>query len=247
MKKVSIYLGFFLSVYLFFVIVQLPAQFIISQFNLPKNVVLQNVSGSIWQAEIGQVQTEKLTIHDVTASLSFFSLLTLSPSIDITLGDPMKFGPAGSLTVNKNGDSFSITNADITIAANDLLVNAKLPLPVTAYGDFHLTIEKYVLGKPLCSELSSTIVWPDAQAKALDESVKLGDLKGKLACEQGAIALIMDNKNNLGLSYTAYMRNWGKFSGDGFIKPGAKFPPKLKSLLSFLGKPDSQGRYRLSF
>jgi len=36
-------------------------------------------------------------------------------------------------------------------------------------------------------------------------------------------------------------------SGNGFLKPGAKFPKVLNDVLPFLGKKDNQGRYRLSF
>ncbi|MGJ8692015.1 MAG: type II secretion system protein N [Thalassotalea sp.] len=247
MKKIAGYFSFFLVVYLFFVISQLPAQFIVSQVKLPKNIALHGVSGTVWQANIEQIQTDKITIHDIKARLNFWSLITLNPSAEIKLGDPMKYGPVGFLTINKTGDMFSITDADITIAANEVVQNLNLPLPVTVMGDVNLTVNKFTLGSPLCSELSAIIHWPLAEAKALDESVELGDLKAKLGCEQGAVALTMDENNDLGLSYTAYMRNTKRITGDGYIKPAANFPEKLTPLLSFLGKPDSEGRYRLSF
>jgi general secretion pathway protein N len=39
----------------------------------------------------------------------------------------------------------------------------------------------------------------------------------------------------------------GRVSGNGFLKPGAKFPPELINALPFLGRKDNQGRYRLFF
>lgn len=246
MKNITLYLVVFVLAYLVFTIANLPAKFVLAQVNLPKNIHLQHVSGTIWHANIKQINTDKLTIHDVNAKLSLVSLITMSPSVLLEFGDAMKFGPVGQLTLIKQGDGFVIEDANIDVAANDLLANANLPVPVVAKGDLTLKLSEFLLGKPLCSVLQGQLTWPKAQVKALEEKVKLGSLKATLSCEKGAIALTLDEKNDLGLSYTAYMRQWGKFTGDGFVKPSDKFPPQLKPILNFLGKPDNQGRYRLS-
>ena len=55
----------------------------------------------------------------------------------------------------------------------------------------------------------------------------------------------MDPNNNLGLSYRAQVKQGGRVSGSGYLTPAEKFPEQLKAALNFLGKADSQGRYRL--
>ena len=98
----------------------------------------------------------------------------------------------------------------------------------------------------MCHEVQGNINWPKGKINAFNEDIRLGTLKARLGCEQGALTLTVDEKNDLGLSYTAYMRQVGKVTGNGYLTPGDKFPEKIKPALGFLGKPDNQGRYRLS-
>ena len=246
MKKIISYFAFFLMAYIVFIIATMPAQFALNQVTLPKTIKVSGVSGSIWHANIDYVSTHIIDVTDVNAELSVLSLFTLSPSFDITLGDPLKRGPEGYLTLNVASNSLAIENAKINIAVNDVLKNAQLPIDLTAKGYIELEIEKFSAGKPMCQTLSGKLNWPKAKIKAFDQAVALGTLKATLGCENGALAVAINENNNLGLSYTAYMRQVGKFTGDGFIKPGTKFPENVKPILSFLGKPDGQGRYRLS-
>ena len=245
MKKILSYILIFVSAYLIFVIATMPAQFVVNQLTLPKEIKLQGISGSIWHSKIKSVTNEYIDMTDIEAELSFWSLLSLSPSIDVRLGDPLKRGPMGSLSIALINDSIRITDADIIIAANDVIANTKLPIPIDARGDVELDIASFQLGKPVCSELIGQVSWPKAKIKALDESIELGSLKAKLACEQGALTLIIDEDNDLGLTYTAYVRKIGIISGEGYLTPGDNFPENVKPALSFLGKPDNQGRYRL--
>lgn len=246
MKKVISYSLIFLVTYLIFVVATMPAQFVLNQVTVPNTVNVSGVSGSIWQANIKHVSTQAIEVHDVEAKLSVISLLSLSPSFDITLGDPLKHGPEGYLTLKISDKSLVVSDANINISVSDILKNARLPIDIKAKGFIELDIETFAAGKPICQSLKGKAEWAKAKVKALDESILLGTLKAALTCEKGALVITIDDKNDLGLSYTAYMRKLGKLSGDGFIKPGDKFPENVKPALSFLGKPDSQGRYRLS-
>lgn len=246
MKKVLLYFTVFLVVYLTFLVATLPAKFVLSQLSLPKEIKVHGLSGTVWHSEIAAISNDYLDVSDVETDLNFWSLLTLAPRIDIRLGDSLKRGPIGSLTAILSGESIQIKNADITIAANDVIANAKLPIPIDAKGDVELNITSFQLGKPICQELVGQISWPKAKVKALNENINLGSLSGKLSCDQGALMLTIDEKNDLGLTYTAYVRKIGIISGDGYLQPGEKFPENVRPALSFLGKPDNQGRYRLS-
>jgi general secretion pathway protein N len=122
-----------------------------------------------------------------------------------------------------------------------------LPIPMEAHDFIDLSIREFVMGKPICQQLSGTLLWKKAAVTALSEKVKLGRLSADLSCETGALAIAVSPKNDLGLTFTAYVHSMQKASGDGFLKPGNKFPTAMEPLLSFLGKTDNQGRYRLNF
>jgi general secretion pathway protein N len=252
MKKWFVYGALFVGVYLSFVITTIPAYWVIGQIKLPKELVVGKVTGSIWTSSIAQVtysapNQAPYIINNVNVSLNSFSLFLLNPSIDVTFGDALVRGPEGSLTMSGLSDSLTLENVDILLAANDIAKQLTLPMPIEAHDYIKINIPSFVVGKPLCQSLEGLISWQKASVTGLDEKVKLGALKATLACDQGALTLTVDPKNDLGLSFTAYVMQNSKVSGNGFLKPANKFPEKLKGLLPFLGNKDSKGRYRLAF
>jgi general secretion pathway protein N len=212
---------------------------------LPKNVQIANVKGTIWQAHIQQVQAHGVVINDVDSSLSLVSVLMFDPTIDLTFGDAFSAGPEGRLTASGFLSELTIEDLDISVAANDIAVKLELPIDVLAHDHIALKLERFVLGQPICQETVGTVSWQKASVTALDETVTLGHLSATLSCKKGELIADVDPKNDLGLSYSAQIKADGRFSGSGYLQPGAKFPEKLKGLLSFIGNADKQGRYRL--
>lgn len=246
MKKIIGYSALFILFYSIFIVSFIPARFVLQQFDLPKNIKTYQVSGTIWHAKIKQLVVDDVVLHDVNAELDFWSIFTLSPSLDIAFGDPLKHGPEGSLTLITDGKNFTVKNADVLVAVNEIVKKAQLPLPVTAKGTLEISIEQFQSGAPMCQLLQGELRWPKAKINALKEKVTLGTLSANLGCENGALVVSIEDKNDLGLTYTAYIRSTRAISGNGYLKPEQAFPEKLKPMLSFLGKPDQQGRYRLS-
>ena len=250
MKKWLALGAIFFTMYLVFLIATLPASVALNAITLPKAVSIQGVSGTLWKTHIQQVDfvqrnKQTLTLQQVKASLSFWSVLTFNPAIDLEFGQPMLAGIQGKVTVSNLTADVTFTDGEIFIAANALAHQLPLPLPVTAKGDIRLNLIQFTLGKPICQVAMGDIQWSKAGVIALDESIKLGELKADFGCDKGALKLVVDPKNDLGLSFTARIKNNGKVSGNGFIKPGKAFPKSLSSVLPFLGNADSKGRYIL--
>jgi len=252
MKKWFLYGAMFVSVYLGFVIANVPAHWVMNKVELPKELVIENITGSIWNSSITRVNylqrnQAPYSVSNINISLNFSSLFLLNPSFDVRFGDALIKGPEGSLTISGIPDSLSLDNVDILLAANDIAQRLSLPMPVEAHNYMNIIIPTFIVGKPLCQNLDGQISWQKASVSALDEKVNLGALKATLSCDSGALALTVDPKNNLGLSFTAYVRSNSQISGNGFLTPASNFPEQLKGLLPFLGNKDNQGRYRLGF
>ena len=246
MKKRFAFGAIFLSIYLAFVLVSVPATFVLSFVKLPKNVSLSGVKGTIWQMSVEEIIHPQVTLTNVQAQLSFWSLLKANPSIDLSFGDAFSRGPSGKLTVAGLFADISLFDAEVMLSARDIIPYLPLPIALDASGDINVTIKEFVVGQPICQQAIGSMSWRKASISALNETVQLGDLAAILSCEQGALAVTLDQKNNLGVSFVAYFRTKG-VSGNGYLKPAENFPEKLKAALPFLGKTDNQGRYRLSF
>lgn len=249
MKKKFALVAIFLMTYLVFLIATLPITFVLSHVNLPKEVTLSGVQGTVWNTTIAQLSVEKTVINQVEARLSFWSLLTLTPQAKIHFGDPLLAGPEGQLLLSMSSTELVIEDLTLLIKANDVAQQLTLPLPVSAQGDLALNIKtaSVNLQNNRCLTASGKGNWSNSAIIALEQNIKLGEFSADIGCEAGALAITIAPQNNLGLTFSAYVREMGKISGDGYLQPGEKFPTALNDALPFLGKKDSQGRYRLAF
>lgn len=250
MKKKFAIGAIFLLTYVGFLIATLPTTFVLNQFTLPNNMHVSGVTGSIWNTNIAQVNIEGTRVQQVNARLSFWSLFTLTPTLAITFGDSFTSGPEGELELVLSQETAQINHLKLLVKANDIAQQLTLPLPVSAQGDVELTLQKAEIDltkNNQCIAVNGTASWSKAGVVALEQNIKIGKLNADISCENGALALILSPKNDLGLSFTAYVQQSGKLSGTGYLKPGAKFPKALNDVLPFLGRKDSKGRYRLSF
>lgn len=247
MKKKFAYGAIFLSVYFVFLMATMPASWVVSFIKLPKNIQVSELSGTVWQTHAKQVRVADVEINDVNSELSLISLFMFDPQITLTFGGALVNGPEGKLVANQLLSQIKITDLNISVAANDIAEKLTLPIPIQAHNFLDIKINEFVIGKPICQLMAGSITWKKATVTALSEKVELGALSANLACEKGALTFTMSPKNDLGLTFTAYVRSMKKVSGNGFLKPGAKFPTKIKPVLPFIGNADNQGRYRLSF
>lgn len=245
-KYVSFFTGF-VTLYLFFLISSMPLSFVSQWIELPKNVSIGKVSGSIWQGKVSAIAVDGVALNNIETKLSFFSLLAFSPEITIHFGDPLLKGPEGQVTLSGLLADITFDNLKISTEANLIAEQLNLPVPVVAHDYIDISIEHFVLGQPVCAELVGDIIWPKAAVTALGEKVSLGKLVASLHCQQGELVVEIAPKNDLGLSFTASVGQNFHASGDGYLIPTENTPTAIQQVLPFLGKADNQGRYRLRF
>ena len=254
MKKWFGLLAVFLMSYMVFICATVPMTLLISNITLPKNVNLTGVTGTLWHAKIAQVNVGTITLQKVSADLSFMSLIALSPELKLVFGDALLASPEGKLTITLSSDKVILSDTELFVAANDIVSQLTLPLPATAQGNVTVKLENMSLSYAdnnistlKCTHATGELTWKGAGVIALENNVKLGNFKADINCKDNILTVIVDPKNNLGLSFNLYARINKHLSGDGYLKPGVKFPQALQGALPFLGKKDNQGRYRLRF
>jgi len=245
MKKWFGFGAVFIVCYLIFLIATAPASLVLNQVKLPKDVMVQGLSGSIWHAKAQKMYVQNTVIENVNAELDVISLLSFSPSVDVTFGDAMLPGPEGAMAVSFVSGNLHINDANVLLPANMIAQQLPLPIPMAAQGVVELDIPSYEQGKPLCQSLTGSVNWQRAKINAMEQSIALGQIGGDLRCDKGAIVLEIKPDNTLGLSYNAFIGANFKVSGNGYLTPGNEFPEQLKGVLPFIGSPDRQGRYRL--
>lgn len=251
MKKWFAFTAIFLSSYIAFLVANTPLALVINNIQLPKNITLQGVSGSIWQGGIVRVTINNNAIERVKTTVSFWSLFSLSPSIQVAFGDAMLSGPEGKFNLTVSSEQLALTEVELFISANDIAKQLPLPIPLSAQGNVELFLSELVIvtGNQLsCLKAQGDVSWSRAGVVALEQNIKLGKFSAEISCNKGNLVTKVSPKNNLGLSFDGVLSlATQKVSGNGYLKPGAKFPSQLRSALSFIGRPDNQGRYVLRF
>jgi len=251
MKKWFAFSAIFLTSYLIFLLANAPLTLVTNNLELPRNIEVQGVSGSIWQGEITSAVINNNNIEQIKTELSFWSLFSLSPSIKVTFGDAMLAGPEGKFTLELSSDQLAVSEVEVFIAANDIAKQLPLPVPVAAQGNVELILDSIVLTtaeKLSCLQAKGDVTWLRAGAMALEQNIKLGKLNAAISCAEGNLLAMVNPNNDLGLSFDGvFALPSKKVSGKGYLKPGAKFPTQLQSALPFLGRADNQGRYQLKF
>lgn len=251
MKKWFVFSAVFLSSYLVFLVASAPLLLLTNNVTLPKNLQISGVSGTIWQGEIAKVTINNIDIKDLSSTLSFWSLIGFSPAIDVTFGDAISAGPEGKFTLTVSSDSLILSKASLLMAANQVASQLPLPIPVNAMGNVELNVAELSVNTDnglTCRQASGRLTWLRSSVVALDNTVKLGNISAELSCEKDDLLAKINPNNNLGLSFTArLLLPSQRATGQGFIKPGSKFPEALKPAMTFIGRADQQGRYPLKF
>lgn len=240
----------FLITYIGFLIATLPTTLVLNHIVLPNKINISGVTGSIWNTNIEQVSMSETSIQKVNVKLRFLSLFTLTPKLSIMFGDSFIAGPEGELELVLSSEKAEINDLHVLVKANEIAQHLTFPLPISAQGDVELSVlnaEIDLTKNNQCIVAKGDVHWSKAGVIALEQNIKLGKFNADISCENGVLAVILSPKNDLGLTFNAYVRQGGKISGNGFLKPGSKFPKVLNDALPFLGNKDSQGRYRLSF
>ncbi|SET39979.1 type II secretion system protein N [Thalassotalea agarivorans] len=246
MKKWIGYACLLVLSYAVFMLATLPASLVINKIKFPNTVSVVGIKGSIWHFTVDKIHAQNVEVSDVEATFNFSSLLTLDPQLSITFGGPLHPGPEGKFIVHQLFSTPAVKELSVLVLADQIAQQLPLPLPVKAHDYVALNLQQFVIDPQLrCQAVAGNLEWDKAAVTALEEKVILGKLSADLSCDQGALVVEIDPNNDLGLSYSAYISANGKFSGSGYLKPGAKFPEKLKQVLPFMGNPDNQGRYRL--
>ena len=236
----------FIVVYLVSLLATLPASFVVDKLTLPSNISLSKVEGTIWQSHISQVSINDIMINRVNINVSPLSLLVFNPTLSVTFGDALLSGPEGKLNISHLTSDIRVKDLELFVAANEVSKRLPLPIPVSAKNTIALTIEEFQLGQPVCQTMQGEVTWQKAAFKAMDESVDLGSLSAELSCQKGELIATLNENNQLGVTFSAQLGANHQLKGQGYLTPSDNLPTAISQILPFLGRPDSQGRYRLA-
>lgn len=248
MKKWTLGLIALLS-YLIFMLILTPAAWWLKLVALPPQLKLGQVQGTLSKGSISSVQYRHLVSDSIHWQWHGWALFSGKLKFSVQSGSMQQAALPylnGSLSYGFSG--LRLQNTVLRSPAASLLPFMSLPLPVNASGNLLLDISGYQQGQPWCETLAGYASWQDARLQPPASSwLDLGDIAGSLQCEQGGVVLHTDGENRLGLILQARLADNAKLTVNGSMKPEASLPQEVHQAMQFLGRPNAEGRYRISF
>lgn len=229
---------------LIFAIVKVPAALVAKFLPLPQGVAYKELEGTLWQGSIRQAQYNNQLINNINWRIQSSHLFTGSLTYQVSFGQPRQ-----SQDISGKGlVSFGLTGKKVEQATFRMpAANVKplLPIPMGAIaGRVIANIDEYVLGQPICQQVTGNISWNQAGVD-IGGNVEFGTIDADLSCEQGQLLVQFDGQNSLGLTGQARIKSLQQFGFDGFLKPSAQLPAVVHQGISLVAKIDGQGRYKI--
>ncbi|WP_295900003.1 type II secretion system protein N [uncultured Vibrio sp.] len=238
-------------------VAHMPARFVMQYAPMPRDLSIEGIQGTLWQGSAQHVHWQGSSLGQVQWDVHAPSLLLGLAQANVRFGQGSEMGLRGRGLV---GIGFSGAFARKTIAsipAQFAVNQLALPLPLDLEGQLELSIEHVLVSElnqpiPVCQQGSGTLVWSGNRAVTPIAELDLGPAVVNFSCEDNFVSMKgQQQSEQVSAEFEATVavndNNQFTYQSKGWFKPEAEFPSNLSAQLKWLGNPDNQGRYPLSF
>ena len=239
-----------LIAYLIFLVAKMPASIVLSLVNLPQNIAIGGVQGTIWDGSASSVVANNIAVENVKWQTSFFALFGGRIALDVKAGNPRTAGKvsfSGPVSISMfDLANIRASNFTLYLPANMVIAQVPLPMPVDADGRFRVRIEE--LNYPgHCDELVGEGQWLNARLDGLAQPLLLGNFDAQLSCVDNDTLIAIQEPNSFGLTADARLTNDFNVSVKGQFKPSPQIPIQIQNVIrDFYPPPNAQGYYRIN-
>ena len=235
---------FFLALLAFAVtaVWKFPAAGVLPHVNI-QPVKLSGVSGSIWNGGAQLVETPELKQPITNVKWKFQPSTLLSASAGAVVNFEVLGGKGEGLVSRNSGGNVLVNDGTFRVPASRL--EQFLPLPVAEFGGILLAdIEDLELENNLLKRTVGTLTWNNAEVK---NTVLLGQVVFDIVPqgEDQHIGKLSNTDGQLELRGEVVLDLAGNYKADIQIKPTADTPPQVNGILGLVGRPASDGSYRI--
>lgn len=219
-----------------------PAAGVLPHVNI-QPVKLSGVSGSIWNGGAQTVEAPELKQPVTNVQWKFAPATLLSASAGANVNFEVLGGKGeGLVSRNRSGNMF-VNDGTFRVPASRL--EQFLPLPVAEFGGILLAdIKDLELENNLLKRTTGTLTWNSAEVK---NTVLLGQVVFDIVPqgEDQHIGTLSNTDGQLELRGEVLLDLAGNYKADIQIKPTSETPPQVNGLLNLVGRPASDGSYRI--
>ena len=246
-KKIWLLTGGFVLVSVISIVAHVPAAFVLRQVTLPAPLQIEGISGTVWQGKAQSVSWQRQSLGEVRWSLSGWKLLMARLEATVRFGRGSDLGINGKGVLGYGFGGAYARDLVTSMAAENALRYAQVPLPIGVSGQLVLTIDDWRYQAPYCSRGEGELAWGQAGAQTPLGDLDLGPVVATIRCENSSLSVAgQQSSAQVSSEFSAELQANQSYTSQAWFKPGAEFPGSLQSQLRNLPKPDAQGRYQFS-
>ena len=242
-KKSIKYISFVIILYLFFLIINIPATLVISSIKVPNNIKISSISGTLWSGEINKLTYSGVNLGRLNWELSPLNLLIGELFADVSIVNKkqsftseVKIFSSGKIELEETRFNFNLSTLQPLTYGMPFSYDGRVSgyFPVS-----FIYKNNYVGVNGKLSLYDIEMISPQRQS--------FGDFSIDFRAEkEGATSgKIKDNGGQLNLTGELSLRKNGQFKISAKLAARDK-NSSLDKVVSFLGRKDIEGRVLLN-
>ncbi|WP_281545920.1 type II secretion system protein N [Grimontia sp. SpTr1] len=247
MKRVILWSVLFLVVLISSAVVHIPANLVVRYLPPMQGLALSGVSGTLWNGSASNFTFQGREMGALKWQFNPLKLFTGKADVELRLSGSPGLSARGNLGYSLGG--LYANNLLVSASANVVQSFIPYPMPVSLSGQFDLTVRDYLFNQqPFCESLAGNLAWSQGNVASPIGTIEPGLVVAQLSCNEGQLVMDGDSASDaIETDFNISLSPDQRYSLNGWFAPGETFPESMRGQLGFLGTPDSEGRYRLSF
>ena len=210
-------------------------------------VQLEGIEGTLWSGSADQITFRGKTLPRPRWQLASVSPLERQIGLDLQLGHSRSQLSLNAHVEISEGE-IAILDTRGRIGGQELTRLMGNGLPVNIDGQIRLTLDEWRFWNGRCQTFNGQGQLHNFVVDSKFGSVNLGQGELKLSCEGGKLAAkFTQDSDEVVSSLKLNMLSRNRYQLQGQLTPRASFDKQLQRGLTYLGKPDSDGSYQVSY
>lgn len=249
MRKIILLSLALIVVFITSAIAHIPAQIVLNYLPLPPQLVVNGVSGTVWDGSATSVTWQRQKLGALHWQLAPMKLLTGKAEAQVRFGRGSDMQVTGRGVVGYSSSGPYAENLIASLPVEKILeLTPPMPIPLELTGQVELSVKSMTYAPPYCQVGEGSLVWnTDKVVTPLDE-LQIGPVVVDFSCQDSQITLKGDqNSQQVTSAAEVVLEANRSYQASAWFKPGGEFPESLAEQLKWLPSPDGEGRYQFTY
>lgn len=230
-------------------LLHIPIQWVVEQAPKIRGLELTGLSGTPWKGQVDSLSWQRTNYGQLQWEIDPLALLKGHAVFAVRFGRGSEFDLRGKGTV---GYSVSMggyaENMVISFPIANAMKRVPMAVPVSLQGQAEISIASFQQGQPWCQQAQGEIVWSGGKIVSPLGNINPETVIADVVCNESKINVVSkQSSTEVSSQFEVTLNPNHTYEMKGWFKPEANFPSSLQSQLKWVGNPDANGQYRVTY